>query len=142
MKRYRLSVKIVGRDASRVFEVDGSTDLDDLEKYVLASFDFDYDHLYEFRLESRKKGRRTYAKVPYFEDDMEAEGTVLDDLTLRKNYWFVLIYDYGPEWTFFFRVEKTTPATELKDPEVVSAEGCVEQYPETDDILADIFGTS
>lgn len=52
----------MARTCHRTLQVDGSREFDELAGDILDAFDFDFDHLYEFRTKLRKvEGNITYS---------------------------------------------------------------------------------
>jgi hypothetical protein len=87
--------------------------LADLAEAILAVFDFDNDHLYEFKYNDRSGKARKY--YHYGTD----EGPYADDITLGEcglpekqtmKFWF----DFGASWRFLVKLERIDPP----DPDV------------------------
>lgn len=54
----------MARTCYRTLQVDGSSEFDELAGDILYAFDFDFDHLYEFRTKLRNvEGNITYSLV-------------------------------------------------------------------------------
>lgn len=52
----------MARTCHRTLQVDGSSEFDELAGDILYAFDFDFDHLYEFRIKLRNvEGNITYS---------------------------------------------------------------------------------
>ncbi len=79
----------MARTCHRTLQVDGSSEFDELAGYILYAFDFDFDHLYEFRIKLRNvEGNITYSldedyrPYDFWEDgDEDTEKTNSSDET-------------------------------------------------------------
>ena len=109
----------------RVMEADGSSNLRDLIFKLLNSLDFDFDHLYEYKI-----GKNKYSGSPLKSD---GKNPTFDELKLRKGSKFRLVYDFGDDWTFDIVVVEKREGTVEHGIEVISSKGTVEQYPDFDD---------
>ena len=128
---FRVYPKGMSRQASCVLACPGAMTLHDLAHSILMSFDFDFDHLYEFSMNCRLHDPSNYQMRP--EDDYEPSCDVeLDELGLYKgqNFWFH--YDFGDDWVFVVHVNKVE-AGEGGTVRLISRKGSVEQYPSWDD---------
>lgn len=134
MKKYTLKVYPVGlgREVYRVMEISGEHTLDDLCDAILASFDFDNDHLYEFCMDNKMYSENNYVST-LLEEDTPSTDIALDALGLITRQKFTLHYDFGDNWLFAINVRKIEETSWRVVPTVLQEKGRVEQYPDWDD---------
>ena len=134
MKKYTFKVYPagMGRRAYRVIEVPGTDTLDSLCSFILSSFDFIQEHLYEFNMDNKMYGSAlSYQCEP--ERGAPSTRVSIDKLNLVKGQTFSLHYDFGDDWMFAIHVQKIEEASGKVKRAVVSSKGKVEQYPDWDD---------
>jgi hypothetical protein len=110
-------------------QADGS--LHDLLYGILASVDFDDDHLYEFRYRDRF-GALVRADDPRgSRDGVPANEVRIGDLPLEPGQSMELTYDFGDNWRFAVKLESIGPPDKrLKKPRLLEKKGkSPEQYP-------------
>ncbi|MBT7301669.1 MAG: hypothetical protein HN849_19255, partial [Victivallales bacterium] len=73
--------------------------LAELASAVLHAFEFDQDHLYEFRVEGRFGGNGRISH-PEVDEPPYADETSMGDLGLQAGQEFLFRYDFGDEWHF------------------------------------------
>lgn len=128
---YRLEVKLVSgmyepeEKVSRTFEVSGSCNLEKLCLDILASLDFDFDHMYEFVFSMN----RVFDGSPNLEKKSICRNTKLYSLNLKEKEKFRFVYDFGANWIFDITVKKIIdkPGAETV---LVKSVGELEQYPD------------
>ncbi len=128
---YRLEVKLVSgmyepeEKVSRTFEVSGACNLEKLCLDILASLDFDFDHMYEFIF----SGNRVFDGSPNPGKTSICRNTKLYSLNLKEKEKFRFVYDFGDNWIFDITVKKIIdkPGAETV---LVKRVGELEQYPD------------
>jgi hypothetical protein len=113
----------------RRLAVPGETSLDSLAGLILDAFEFDEDHLYDFRYRDLHGKSRVY-NHPYthegpFTTDISVGAT---ELPARGEMLFT--FDYGDNWQFEVRFERLEVGpNQVKAPEVIDSVGeAPEQY--------------
>ena len=131
MKRYILKVYPAGmsREAYRTIEISGKDTLDQLCEFIMESFDFIHEHLYEFCMDNRMYSDDNYQYDPEYEDDPSTD-IAIDKIGLVKGQNFSLHYDYGDDWMFTIHVQKIEDEPRRSDPKLIKSVGYVEQSPE------------
>jgi len=134
MKRYILKVYPAGmsREAYRTIEISGKDTLDQLCEFIMESFDFIHEHLYEFCMDNRMYSDDNYQYDPEYEDDPSTD-IAIDKIGLVKGQNFSLHYDYGDDWMFTIHVQKIEDEPRRSDPKLIKSVGHVEQYPDWDE---------
>jgi hypothetical protein len=133
MRKYTFKIYPAGRsrEAYRVIEISGGKTLDDLCEFILETFDFIHEHLYEFCMDNRMYSEYSYEYDP--QDDGPSTDIKIDKLELEKGQKFSLHYDYGDDWMFTINVQKIEEADGPVKSILIRAKGEVEQYPSCDD---------
>ena len=133
MAKYTFKVYPAGqsRTAYRTMEISGKETLDRLCEFILESFDFIHEHLYEFCMDNRMYSDNSYQYDP--EDGGAATDIVIDKIGLVKGQNFSLHYDYGDDWMFTIHVQKIEDETKTTSPKLIKSVGHVEQYPNWDE---------
>jgi hypothetical protein len=121
----------LGRDVYRVIEISGDKTLDDLCEFILETFDFIHEHLYEFCMDNRMYSEYSYEYDP--QDDGPSTDIKIDKLELEKGQKFLFHYDYGDDWMFTINVQKIEETDDRIKSTLIRAKGEVEQYPSWDD---------
>ena len=115
------------RQAYRVIEISGNTDLNELCSVILNLFDFDYDHLYLFDMANE---RNPYRSSYTFEAEDPIFGIpdapTLDELSLGRGSKFQLLYDFGDDWLFVIHVTKVSEGS--GGMKLIKSEGKIYQY--------------
>jgi len=107
--------------------------LDELAAAILGAFDFDSDHLYDFRYRDQRGRNRTYNHPCTDDGPYTSEITVAEtELPLKDEMLFT--FDYGDDWQFKVRLEAVEDAPcKFKRPRVSESAGkAPEQYPEAE----------
>ena len=123
-----------GREVYRVLEISGDHTLTDLAWRILRAFDFDFDHLFEFCMDNK---RRSACRYLYYPEEVYAEypstDICLDELDLFPKKKFLFHYDFGDDWEFSITVQKVTEAGDSGVSQVIKEKGEIEQYPSYDE---------
>ncbi|MCX4267149.1 MAG: hypothetical protein OSJ62_00585 [Lachnospiraceae bacterium] len=133
MAKYTFKVYPVGqsRTTYRTIEISGEETLDELCEFILETFDFIHEHLYEFCMDNRMYSQNSYQYAP--EDGELSTDVMIDEIGLIKGQKFLLHYDFGEDWMFTIHVQKIEDETETTLPKLIKSVGYVEQYPGWDD---------
>jgi hypothetical protein len=133
MRKYTFKIYPAGRsrEAYRVIEISGGKTLDDLCEFILETFDFIHEHLYEFCMDNRMYSEYSYECDP--QDDGPSTDIKIDKLELEKGQKFSLHYDYGDDWMFTINVQKIEETDGTVKSALIRSKGEVEQYPSWDD---------
>ena len=129
MARYTFKVYPAGqgRTAYRTMEISGKETLDRLCEYILESFGFIHEHLYEFCMDNKMYSEDSYQYDP--EDGGPSTDIAIDKIGLVKGQNFSLHYDYGDDWMFTIHVQKLEDEAQETGPKLIKSVGHVEQYP-------------
>jgi hypothetical protein len=133
MRKYTFKIYPAGRsrEAYRVIEISGEKTLDDLCEFILETFDFIHEHLYEFCMDNRMYSEYSYEYDP--QDGGSSTDIKIDKLELEKGQKFSLHYDYGDDWMFTINVQKIEETDGMVKSTLIRSKGDVEQYPSWDD---------
>lgn len=133
MARYTFKVYPagLGRSTYRTMEISGKDTLDRLCEFILDSFDFTHEHLYEFCMTNKMYSEENYQFDP--QDGGPSSDIAIDKLDLMKGQNFLLHYDYGDDWLFMIHVQKIEDEKRKTPPKLLKSAGFVEQYPEWDE---------
>jgi hypothetical protein len=133
MRKYTFKIYPAGRsrEAYRVIEMSGEKTLDNLCEFILETFDFIHEHLYEFCMDNRMYSEYSYEYDP--QDGGPSTDIKIDKLELEKGQKFLFHYDYGDDWMFTINVQKIEETDDLIKSTLIRAKGEVEQYPSWDD---------
>ena len=133
MSRYTLKVYPAGhgREIYRTIKISGKETLDRLCEYILDTFDFIHEHLYEFCMDNRMYSENSYQYDP--EDGGPSTDIAIDKIGLVKGRNFSLHYDYGDDWMFTIHVQKIEDEQRKTNPELIKSVGVLEQYPDYED---------
>ena len=133
MSRYTLKVYPAGqgRTTYRTMEISGKDTLDRLCEFILESYDFIHEHIYEFCMDNRMYSEYSYQYDP--EDGSPSTDMAIDEIKLVKGQNFSLHYDYGDDWMFTIHVQKIEEESRKKPPVLLKSVGSVEQYPDWDE---------
>jgi len=115
----------------RRLAVPPDTSLDGLAAAILRAFEFDNDHLYDFRYRDQRGKRHVYNHPYTDEGPFTPEITVAEtELALQDHMSFT--FDYGDNWQFEVRLEKIdVEPSRLRGPKVLESAGkAPEQYPQ------------
>lgn len=106
-----------------------------LLRLVLRAFDFDYDHLYEFRYRD-STGRPRTADSPEADGEVPADTVELREAVFTPGAVMDLTYDFGDNWKFKVTLEAVEGygPSPKKLPAVLAKHGeAPEQYPNYDE---------
>ena len=133
MAKYTFKVYPAGqsRTTYRTMEISGKETLDRLCEFILESFDFIHEHLYEFCMDNRMYSEDKYQYDP--EDGGASTDIVIDKIGLVKGQNISLHFDYGDDWMFTIHVQKIEDETKKISPKLIKSVGHVEQYPNWDE---------
>ena len=133
MARYTFKVYPAGqgRNIYRTIEISGKDTLDRLCEFIIASFDFIHEHLYEFCMDNRMYSDDSYQYDP--EDGDPSTDIAIDKIRLVKGQNFSLHYDYGDDWMFTIHVQKIEDESHRSDPKLIKSVGILEQYRDWDE---------
>lgn len=125
----------VGKASCKIV-VPANISLDELAYGILAAFDFDNDHLYEF-IYKNEYGIEESIAHPFLDRDDEycTADCPVGYMPLYKGMTFIFHFDFGDDWEFKIQVE-AVPPTESDYPEltVIEKRGTPpEQYPDWED---------
>lgn len=121
----------MGRDVYRVIEISGKDSLDKLCEFILGSFNFTQEHLYEFCMDGRPYSPNSYQRMP--EPGEPSTKIAIEKMGLVKGQKFILHYDFGDDWVFVINVQKIGDSERKKAPKLIKSKGQVEQYPDWDE---------
>ncbi len=130
MARFTLKVYPAGqaRTVYRIIEISGKDTLDRLCEFILKSYHFIHEHLYEFCMDNRMYSDHSYQYEP--QDDGPSTNVAIDEIGLVKGQNFSLHYDYGDDWMFTIHVQKIEEESRKKPPTLLKSVGRVKQYPD------------
>ena len=129
-KQYELKVypQGKGRDVYRTLAISGEKTLDQLCRFILESFSFSCDHLYEFCMDNCPYSANSYRADS--EDGVPSTDISLDQLDLTEGQKFLFHYDFGDDWMFPISVMHITETERKTVPKILKKKGEIEQYPE------------
>lgn len=109
--------------------------LDGLAYAILAAYDFDSDHLWDFRFRDERGKNRQYNRPEGGSEGPYTDEIRVADIGLPLKGAMIFTFDYGDNWEFKVVLEDVEPGRcRLKHPEVVASAGeDPEQYPSWDD---------
>ncbi len=113
----------IGR-SKRWIAVSSSMLFEDLCQTILESFDFDFDHLYQFQFKDRY-GLRQNINHPYMEDEPPCtDDTCIGEAMIQPATQMIFLYDFGDNWEFNVTLERIDPVDRnLKEPKMIKAVG-------------------
>ena len=108
------------------------SDLDELAQAIIEAYDFDGDHLYEFRLRD-ERGRNLAVTAPDTDDaEIYTDEFSIGCLPLAKGESLEFIYGFGAYWQFQVKLERIGPPNK-KVRKAKITESHLESPPEYDD---------
>ena len=113
----------LGRPWRRI-AIAAENSLDELADCIIRAFDFDGDHLYEFRL-PQPDGTILTAAHPNIQDaDLQTDEFAIGHLTLVEGQSIPFLYDFGANWKFTVKLEQVKPPDpEITRPIIVESHG-------------------
>ncbi len=120
--------------AWRCIAIPAKLELDCLSSSILDAFDFDNDHLYEFRYKNRF-GRSGQISHPYCEKSPSTTEVCVGELPLQPGDKMIFLFDFGDNWEFDVQLEEIQPPNaKIKKPKILKKYGePPSQYWEEDD---------
>lgn len=133
---YRLKISL-GR-VYRTIDVNSDTSFEYLAINILEQFNFDCDHLYEFKFSDNFGKNRSIKHEAMSEDgdddDLWADEYCLKNLPLKELDSFKFIFDFGDWWEFDILIEKIDHGRKIDKIELVKSYGkAPKQYPDYND---------
>ena len=115
--------KVDLQNASRKIQVSGSTFFDQLAVAILAAFEFDNDHLYEFEYKNRY-GYSERVVHPQVEDDAPITTEwLVGSASPYPGMTFVFIFDFGYYWEFLLTVDSIDNKPCNPKPKIIEKHG-------------------
>jgi len=118
----------------RLIAIPSQHTLDDLAYAILASVDFDDDHLYEFTYRDRF-GARVQVLYPFIEEaGPKTDEVAVGEVPLQPGQSMTFLFDFGDNWQFDVQLERIDPPkSRMKGPKILESHGkAPEQYPSWD----------
>lgn len=123
------TVRISLGEVWRRIKIPADRTLDELAYAALEVFDFDDDHLYEFRMQTPAGEEITYAH-PAAADGVPADETELGEMGLSVGQKITFEYDFGSEWTFGILIEAMDGRRTKSIREIDGKGEAPQQYPD------------
>lgn len=103
----------------RVLAVPADWLLYDLARFIVDSFDFDFDHLFGFydNIRNYAKSTEGYEYLGEMDEASEFEGvtgTIVSKAFDKKGKKMLFLFDYGDHWCFIVKVEDIVDAGEYE----------------------------
>ena len=103
--------------------------LEQLASGIVDAVEFDHDHLHMFTYRNRF-GVEERIFHPFMDEGPWTNEMLVGDTPLKIGQAMTFLFDFGDQWEFEVALERVDPATALKKPVVLEAEGePPEQYP-------------
>lgn len=126
---YRLKISLY--KAYRTIEINSNISFNDLADSILEQFNFDNDHLYEFRFIDRFGKKINISDASFDESEENIADYYLKDLPLGKFESFKFIFDFGDNWEFDILIENIDNSREIDSVKLIKSHGeAPEQYPD------------
>lgn len=125
------TVKVSVGKAWRRIKLPADATLDELALAILDVFDFDEDHLYEFRIET-PTGEITAYTHPMMDSGIPTSETELGMMGLSVGQKIVFHYDFGDDWLFDIKIEAMEDRRTKSIREIESHGQAPQQYPDWD----------
>ncbi|MBK8030096.1 MAG: plasmid pRiA4b ORF-3 family protein [Chloroflexi bacterium] len=110
--------KVTVMDAWRRIAISAQEPLDTLAHAILASVQFDDDHLYDFQYRNRI-GKNERISHPYNQDPPLTSEVRVGDLGLEIGQHMTFLFDYGDNWEFDVVLEVVGQTLNCKCPKFV-----------------------
>lgn len=120
----------------RTIDVSSETNFQSLASIILELFNFDNDHLYEFRLLDNfgQQVSIKHPEMPLDEGKAWADEFSLKNLPLEEQNSFTFIFDFGDWWEFDIFIEKIVEGESMDDFKLIKSVGkAPKQYPDYDE---------
>jgi hypothetical protein len=113
----------------RRIAIPGNIELEFLSSAILRAFEFDFDHLFEFRYKDRFGVERSIHHA-YIEDPPFIDEVLVQEVLLQPGAAMTFVYDFGDNWQFNVLLERIDPVdATLERPKVLEKHGkAPEQY--------------
>ena len=132
IKNQTIDLKVSMRwyDCSRTIRMNQSDLLYELHLAIQDAFDFDNDHLFDFRI-GKGALKKTYCMADYlnYSDELPVEETLIGELELAKGENFTYLFDYGDCWWFDIKVVRIADGNIPKPILIESVNDAPIQYP-------------
>lgn len=89
--------------------VDSETDFEGLHDIIQVVMDWEWSHLYEFRVAKLRIGEIHGYDIDHDKGTTEASGLTLGSLIKKEKQKFEYVYDFGDSWVHEILVEKILP---------------------------------
>ena len=124
----------LGKTLWRRIAIPGQAFLEELSDAILAAYEFDHDHLYQF-IYINRFGGEDEVHHPYLEEPPFTTEVRVGDLPLRPGGTMIYHYDFGDDWRFVVTLEQIDPApARQKKAKVLEKAGAApDQYPTWDE---------
>jgi len=109
--------------AWRRIAIPAKLELDCLSDSILDAFDFDKDHLYQFRYKDRfcRSGQVSH---PYCEESPSTTQVCVGELPLQPGDRMIFLFDFGDNWEFDVQLEEIQPPNaKIKKPKILKRYG-------------------
>ncbi|MBU1667766.1 plasmid pRiA4b ORF-3 family protein [bacterium] len=120
----------------RTIDITSEIDFQSLASTILELFDFDNDHLYEFRFIDNFGQQASIRHPENTLDDGKAwvDEFYLKNLPLEEQNSFTFIFDFGDCWEFDILIEKIDEGKNMDDFKLIKSVGkAPKQYPDYDE---------
>ena len=108
----------------RQIAIAADNSLDELAGSIIDAFDFDGDHLYEFRITEPDGTILTIAHPRIQDADISTDEFAVGYLPLKEGDSMLFHYDFGADWQFTVTLEKIKPPdSKITQPIVVKSQG-------------------
>ncbi len=118
---YTFNVKVC--DCRQKMEVPVNFTLHQFLNQILKAYNFDNDHLYEFRIKNGLGVTETYVHPSMDDDEYYADEHKIGSLSLKISQEFKLVYDFGDNWRFGIKLESTNPESKIKECKILEKKG-------------------
>ena len=114
----------LGQGVWRRIVMPAQSDFADLAEFILDAFNFDHEHLYQFRYQDEYATQRTLDDPSCSDvDDDYADEVTLGEAGLSPRQLVEFRYDFGDDWRFNVLVEKLDASETGAEPAVLAKEG-------------------
>jgi len=120
----------------RTIEITSETDFQTLAAIILDLFDFDNDHLYEFKFIDNfgQEVVIKHGEMSLDEGKAWANEFYLKNIPLEEQNSFTFIFDFGDWWEFNIWIEKIEEGKRMDDFKLIKSVGkAPKQYPDWDE---------
>ena len=120
----------------RTIEITSETDFKTLAAIILDLFDFDNDHLYEFKFIDNfgQQVAIKHGEMSLDEGKAWANEFCLKNIPLEEQNSFTFIFDFGDWWEFNIMIEKIEEGKRMDDFKLIKSVGdAPEQYSDYDE---------